>query len=183
MISLLYKLASFLFFFSLVKPKHSCKCNLFFTVINWTVWFMAFVLWVLYVNKPHPTSGGTSTFVKTSVLKKWTKPMNMLLITQNTDMEKSLWQYLHQNLLFPFWKMKRSTHFHQGFKNTVFWTISIHYKHNLVLVGGILIRLWAGWHVLITEKQSQNLSNVKTSTFVCFPKWPCWNSLPTLKTL
>lgn len=52
------------------------------------------------------------------------------------------------------------------------------YKCNLFVVSGILIRLWVVWHVLISQKQSQNLSNVKTSTFVYFPQWPHWNSLP-----
>lgn len=41
----------------------------------------------------------------------------------------------------------------------------------LGLVGGILISPWAGWCVLITEKQSENLSNVKASLFI-FPNDP-----------
>lgn len=94
----------------------------------------------------------------------------MLLITQEIGMEKSLTIFTSEPILSCL-KNEVIDTLLSSTQNSEFSTIPTHYEHNLVLVGGILISLWAGWHVLITEKQSQNLSNVKASLFI-FPNDP-----------
>lgn len=135
---------------------------------NKTVWLTAFFLWVLHLYEPYPNSGSTTAFVKTSVFKEWTNPtQHVIIYTGNWYGKESLTIFTSESILSCL-KNEVIDTLSLSTQNSEFSTTSTHYERNLVLVGGIFVSLWAGWRVLITEKQSENLSNVKVSLFI-FP--------------
>ena len=138
---------------------------LFFTVTEWTVWFMAFTLWALciYVYINHFLLQDEPQLMYLCTLKK-----NAVNYTANWY-GKDLLTILTPQTCLCLLKNEVISVLSSSTQTQNFQPFLLIYKCNLLLVSGILIRLWAVWHVLITQKQSQNLSNVKTSTFVYFP--------------